>query len=652
MSEALAIADGFGVWCASAAEACAPRKALTVSEWADAKRVLSAKASAYAGPWRTARTPYLREIMDCLSARSPVQRVVFISSTQVGKSEAGLNWIGYVMDECPSPMLVVQPTIEVRRRFVLQRIEPMLRESPALAKLIGTLKTRESSNSQDIKDVPGGGMVIFGGANSPASLASMPVRFALLDEVDRYPWELGAEGDPITLIENRLKAFSRRKLFIVSTPTIRGASRIEEEWEQSDKRHYHVPCPHCGTGLVLQWKQLQWKERGEQAWYCCEHCGGVIEEADKAAMLAQGQWRATHPERGIRGYHLNALYAPPGLGYTWRELAQRWLRDHADPIKLKSFINTQLGEAWEDRSRDVRVQDLMARSEAYALREIPAGCLLITAGVDVQDDRLAVVLLGWGAEGQGWFLDWVELPGNPALSATWEALDELLCQPLLNAAGRELRIEATAVDTGGHHTHDVYQYVRSGKARRLMAVKGSNQPNQAILAARPKEQDVNWRGRLIRNGVRLWMVGVDTAKHWLINRLHADGQVDMGGRKLHFSKDLPEDFYQQLTAEVFDPEDNRWRRRRNRRNEALDCAVYAIAASQHPQLRVHAMRPADWRRLGLHLADGVAAPATPAPVADVPRGPVQTPAAPVAPTVSREKIPAAPTRRRSDEFSL
>lgn len=589
-------ADARAILFAALGGACKPRQALSVSQWADAHRKLSPKASSRPGDWRTSATPFLREPMDCLSERSPVQRLVIIKCTQMGGTEVGLNWIGYVMDHCPAPMLVVVPTIEVRRRWGLQRLEPMLRETPPLKRIMGALKTRDSSNGQDIKDYPGG-MLVLGGANSAASLASMPVRYALCDEVDRFKWELAGEGDPLGLIENRLKAFPRRKMALISTPTVKGASRIEEEYEKSDRRRYHVPCPHCTEKLVLQWKNLQWNATVTHVVYVCEHCGAEIEEHHKQAMLAAGVWIAENPDSKTRGYHINALYAPPGLGLTWPELVRDFLDARQDPVKLKRFINTQLGETWEDRSRDVRPNVLAQRAEPFKLREIPPGCLILTCGVDTQDDRLSVQLLGWGANETNWILDWVELPGNPGREELWLKLTQLLVMPLTNSYGKSMRIEATAIDTGGHFTHEVYAYVRSRAAPRLMAVKGASVPGKPVLAGRPVPQDINLRGKVIKNGVSLWTVGSDTAKHALYNRLVGDQGADVGGRRIHFSNELPAEFYDQLVSEVFDPERNKWVRRRGRRNEGLDTWCYGFAAAHHPEIRVHALRPADWSRL-------------------------------------------------------
>jgi phage terminase large subunit GpA-like protein len=629
--------------------------------------------------------------MDCLSARSTVKRVVMMSCTQIGKTEVGLNWIGYIMHHAPQPMLVVVPTLEVRKRWVRQRFDPMLQETTVLAELFNAKRRRDAANSEDMKDYPGGFCVI-GGANSPASLASMPIGAVLADEVDRFPWEVGGEGDPLGLIDERTKTFPRRKVFLVSTPTMKDSSRIEEEYERSDQRRYQVACPHCQEYQVLKWANLKWNKAITKTIYVCEHCGCEIDEHYKTRMLAGGRWVPENPDSKIRGYHINGLYAPLGLGFTWNELATEFMRCQDDKAKLKRFINTTLGETWEDRSREVKANHLVERAEPFKLRQVPPGCLILTLGVDTQDDRLAVQLLGWGRGEVCFVLDWVELPGTPGLSPIWldliqpclklkrlkitdllasvepgldfktrlitglraagcdrtwlqqrlgrRAADiadmapaqwpgdvwldlvQILVTPLVNSAGHELQIQAAAIDSGGHHTHDVYTFVRSAPTRRLMAIQGSNVPNKPILPGRPNAQDINWRGKVIKGGVSLWKIGTDTAKHVLFNRLVGDQQLDAAGRKVRFSADLPSEYFEQLVSESFDPEKNKWIKRRGRRNEALDTWVYACAASHHPQIRVHAMQPREWQRLEAALEPAKVDKTEvnkPAPKQDVPR---------------------------------
>lgn len=587
-------ADGYVVACTALAAGWQRPPRMTVTEWADHNRILTSSESSQPGQWRTELVPFLREIMDCLSPFSPVQRVAFMKSTQVAGTESLLNWVGAVIDLYPGPMLVVEPTIEIAELWSKQRLANMVVASPTLSKKIRPARSRDSGNTTLLKEFPGGLLRIAGG-NSATSLRSMPVRFLGLDEVDAYPDDVDGEGDPVRLAEERTNNFPRRKVFLISTPTVHGASRIEREWELSDQRRYHVPCPHCGHKQPLRWSHLIWNEDLSAAWYRCEECSSTIDEHNKTWMLANGEWVPTYPERLVRGYHINSLYSPIGLGRTWLERARQWVEAQGKPLLLKSFINTALGEPWEDRSNQLKHNDVQARAEPYKLRTIPRGCLLLTCGVDVQDNRLAICLLGWGRNETAWVLDWFELPGSPADDTLWAKLDQYLATPVLNQFDIPMRIEAVAVDTGGHYTHAVYNFCRVRAHRRILAIKGETQPNRPILG-KPTAQDVNWQGKLVANGVQLWKVGTDTAKTAILNRLQLDSEAPVHERRIHFSQDLDEEYYLQLTAEVFDPEKNRWRKRRER-NEALDCFVYGYAAALHPDLRIHTAREADWRRL-------------------------------------------------------
>jgi phage terminase large subunit GpA-like protein len=624
----------------SLAQAIRPKAPLTVSQWADAHRELSAKGSSERGRWKTTRTPFLAEIMDCLSDRSPVKRVTVMKATQLGATEVALNWIGYTISHTPGPMLVVVPTLDVLNRWVMQRLDPMLRETPLIAEVFDAFRSRAAANSKDIKDFPGG-MLVLSGANSPASLSSMPMQYVVCDEVDRFPWEVGDEGDPLGLIDQRTATFPMRKVLLISTPTMKDASRIEEEYSKSDQRRYMVPCPHCGAMQWLKWDNLQWDKPFRQVWYVCESSGCVIEEHSKPAMLAAGEWvpqrQDADPTR--RGYHISGLYAPIGLGYSWHELVARWLDAQGDPAKLKRFVNTSIGETWEDRSRDIKPHTLAARVEPPELRMIPSGCLLLTAGIDTQDDRLAVQIVGWGRGLRAWIIDYLEIPGDPHQDPLWMRLSEILHTPYTNTRGRDLRIRCAAIDSGGHHTHAVYNYVRgasrgdggySPHGLTVMAIKGANTPSKPVLSGRPAHLDINFRGRVIRNGVQLWTVGVDTVKHNLFGRLSGDSEIPPEDRALRFPSGLDEEYFRMLTAEVFNPERNRWEIRRGRRNEALDTWVYAFAATHHPSLRAHAWRTREWQKLaeqlepesgdlfaGLEPSEG--RPAAPAPATDRPK---------------------------------
>lgn len=614
-----------------------PKPRLSVSEWADKNRVLPQKGASEPGPWRTERTPFLKDIMDVLSKDNPTRRVVFMKSAQVGGTEAGNNWLGYIIDHAPAPTIVVQPTGQMVERWSKQRLAAMIEVTPALRARVASARTRDSGNTIEMKEFPGG-VLVLASAESSSNLRSMPAKYVFCDEVDAYPEDVDGEGDPVSLAEARTKTFPRRKMLLVSTPTVKGASRIEREWEASDQRRFHVPCPECGQMQPLLWGNLRWDDDLTRVWYVCRECEYAIEEHHKPWMLAGGEWRASFPEREVAGFHINALYTPLGLGDSWLDHVHNWQARQQDPALLKVFVNTVLGECWEDRSRQLRHHDLMTRAEPYELRTVPPGCLVLTAGIDVQDNRLAVLIVGWGRAETAWVLDWLEIPGDPSRPELWAELDKHLDLPLRNAFGVDLKIQVAAVDTGGHFTHEVYDYCRQRQHKRVIAIKGMSTAGKPILGKAAK-QDVNRRGQTLKGGVMLWQVGPDTAKNSITARLAGDAEADEANRRIHFAQDLPEEFYQQLTAEVFDPRRNRWVKLKNRRNEALDCFVYAYAAALHPAVRVNTKRDADWLHLEQMLQPAIpdlfaqmALPASEMATAEprpaVPRGPEAMPARP------------------------
>ena len=557
-----------------------PEEPLTVSEWADKYRKLSSKASAEPGPWRTSRTPYLKDCMDCLSSSSPVQRVVMMFAAQTGKTEAGSNWLGYVIDHAPGPMLCVQPTVEMAKRLSRQRLESMITDTPCLSEKIAPARSRDSGNTMFSKDFSGGIMLLTG-ANSATGLRSAPCRYLFCDEVDAFPSDVDGEGDPVALAERRTTTFARRKILLTSTPTVKDFSRIETEYALSDQRRYYVPCPSCGVMEWLKWPQLKWeKDRPSTVRYECEHCKERFEETHKPQMLAAGQWLATNKTAGkTAGFHLSGLYSP--LGWcSWEQLVDDFLRAKGDAPALKSFVNTRLAEVWEeDYAAMVNSDGLMAKRLAYEPGTCPDGVVLLTAGVDVQDNRLAVSLWGWGEGQAGWLIYHQELFGDPTQPEVWGQLDQVLATKWPTASGKELTIRKMAIDSGGHCTHEVYQYVRDRLAQGVVAIKGSSRRNSPAVG-KGNKVDVNWRGRTIKKGVTLFSLGTDTIKTTLFGRLRHDDGVGA----LHFGMAADDDYFRQLTSERQALRYHRgfpireWVKKAGDRNEALDCAVYAYAA--------------------------------------------------------------------------
>ena len=591
---------------AAAARAVAPRKAMTVSQWADKERRLSSKGSAEAGPWRTERNPPLREPMDCMSARSGVREVALMFPVQFGKTEVAINALGYCMDHDPGPVMVCLPGEVSMNKWVTQKLNPAIDESPAMKRSLTSVASRDATNTRTFKDFAGGQLYIEH-AGSPSRLKSTTVRTLLVDEVDEFANNLTGGDDPVEMLNGRTSAFpSTYKRLYISTPQIRGLSRIEQMWDKSDQRRYHVPCPHCGHMQHLQWAGLHWTPDASQCWYVCQECGAMIDEHHKQTMIAAGQWVPSNPGAKMCGYHINCLYYQFGLGPRWLDLVEMWREAQNDPARLKTFTNDRLAEPWEDAAmRSVRHNAIADRAEPYKLRTAPQGVLAITAGVDTQDNRLAVHIVGWGEGLAFWTLDYIELPGDPANEAVWTALTELLNTPIQHASGALMVVEAYAHDMGGHRTEAVKHYVRQRRVRRPMAIFGATSNNAPILS-KGKPSDVTWRDRTDKRGVMTYQVGTVAAKHWLYGRLSTDAEKAPELRLTHFSDQLEPTFFTGLVSETYNPAKNRFEPRRGARNEPLDTWVYAYAAAHHPELRLHRRTRADWERAAARL--GGAAP--------------------------------------------
>ncbi len=581
----------------ASARAIAPRRPLTVSQWADAERVLSSKQSPEPGRWRTARVPYLREPMDCMSVRSPVRELALMFPIQSAKSELALNAVGYVMDHAPAPIMVALPGEVALSKWIAQKLGPLIEETPAVQRALTSTATRDGANRREFKDFRGGQLHLEH-AGSPQRLKSTTVKVLIVDEVDEFAAALIGGDDPISLLEGRTSAFpATYKRLYISTPQTQGVSRIEALWLGSDMRSYHVPCPHCGHRQALEWAGLHWSADASEAWYACRECGAVIDEHHKPVMLASGEWVPEHPERGgiRRGYHLNGLYYPIGLGPRWRDLARMWIGAQNDPAKLKTFINDRLAEPWEDPAMRAVKHNLIAdRAEPLPMRPAPAWVLAITAGIDTQDNRLAVHITGWGRGLTSWTIDYVELPGDPADDAVWAGLTDLLLRPIERCDGGVMQVEAAAIDIGGHRTEAVKAYVRQRLVRRMLAIHGAV-PNNAPVLGKGKLQDINFRGQLDKRGVHIHAVGTVAIKHLLYSRLSTDADKATESRLVRFSNDLDAGYFGGLTAETYNPARNRFEKRRGApRNEPLDCWVYSYAATHHPELRLHRWTKADW----------------------------------------------------------
>ena len=578
-------------------EGLTPDPLLSVSEWADRHRMLSSKASAEPGRWRTSRTPYLKDIMDCLSPASPVERVVFMKAAQLGATEMGNNWIGYVIHHAPGPMMAVSPTVDMAKRNSKQRIDPLIEESPVLAELIAPARSRDAGNTILAKEFRGG-VLVMTGANSAVGLRSMPVRYLFLDEVDGYPLDVEGEGDAISLAEARTRTFSRRKIFIVSTPTISGVSAIEREYEASDQRRYFVPCPHCGHRQWLRFEQLRWQRgpegsKPETAAYVCESCEQPIPEHHKSWMLENGRWQATAPQNTGKtmGFHLSSLYSPVGWR-SWKEIAAAWesaiSKETGSTGAIKTFKNTELGETWVEEGEAPDWQRLLERREDYAVGTIPMGGMLLVGGADVQKDRIEVSIWAFGRGKESWLVEHRVIMGDTARADVWTALASLLGESWTHASGALVPLARLALDTG-YATQEAYAFVRSCRDPRLMAIKGV--ARGAALVGSPTAVDATVNGKRLRRGVKVFTVVGSIAKLELYNNLRKGADVESDGTTpmfptgfVHLPK-VDSEFLQQLCAEQLITRRDRngfaqreWQKMRER-NEALDCYVYARAAA-------------------------------------------------------------------------
>lgn len=548
---------------------------LTVSEWADKYRILSRSTSGEPGHWKTNRTPYLREIMDCLSPSHTVKKVVFMKGAQIGGTEAGLNWIGYIIHYVPGSTMYVNPTIELAKKNSKMRLAPMIETTKVLNKCIMPAKSRDTSNTILIKEFKGG-VLSMTGANSPVGLRSMPVRYLFLDEVDGYPAESGTEGDPVDLAIQRTATFNNKKIFMISTPTVKGFSRIEQAFLEGDQRYYHVPCPCCGHYQILRWQNVIFDSKNfKEACYKCESCGELWQDYQKEEILRLGHWIAKKPSNtGVASFHLSSLYSPHGWA-SWTEIAQEFLNAKDEPSRLQVWTNTKLAETWEDMSGEqLDPSNLMNRREDFGVY-LPAGVVVLTCGVDVQDNRLELEVVGWGRNEESWSIDYIILYGDPSSPELWAELDSVLSRKYSHRKDiPDLSITATCIDSGGHYTDNVINYCYARRQFGVWAIKGHGGAGKPIWPATASKS--------FNTKKPVYVIGVNDAKDILMRRLHNDKP---GAGYFHFPKERDLTFFEQLTNEVVKKKFQKgklvreWQpRKEGLRTEALDCRVYAYAA--------------------------------------------------------------------------
>lgn len=574
----------------------APPVRWSPSEWADQRRFLSQESAAEPGKWRTDRAPYQRGIMDSV-VEPGLKEVVVMSSAQVGKTSIQECILGYFIDLKPCPILWVAPTLEMAETTSKDRLAPMFRDSPCFRGKVKDPRSRDSGNTLLRKGFPGGQLTLAG-ANSPSSLASRPIQILIADEVDRFPLSAGSEGDPVSLAKKRCTTFWNSLAILVSTPTIKDQSRIEKAWKQSDQRHYLVDCPHCGFEQDLIWENLRYDGKGtpvhnvDTVAYFCASCGTAIAESSKAEMLRTGRWQATAKSEGIAGFHLNELYSPWS---SWRDVALNYEAAREDPNQYKVWFNTSLGLAIEDDNKERLDWEILVprRDEAdYSQHQIPEGVLLLTAGVDVQADRLECSLYGWGEGEEWWLICHNVFFGDPIEPDAWESLEAFLDKIYPHPLGGTIKCKLTCVDSG-FLAPEVYRECL--KRRSWTVVKGRSGDKQIVSA--PSLQDVTIAGRKLKKGVKLHLVGVDQVKSVLLNRAKFQ---KVGPRYLHLPADIEDTWLEGFLSSEVQVKKHRggnvfyvWEKVPGaKRNEPLDTTVYAFAAAH-----LCGLTRMDWKKL-------------------------------------------------------
>lgn len=583
-----------------------PKPTLNLVEWADTFRYLSSESSALPGRWRTDRVEPAREIM--LAATDPnVTQITVMSCSQLLKSEFLNNVTAYYMVNDPCPILMMHPTVSTAEAYSKDRLDPMIRDTPAVRAVVSSKKGRDAKNTVARKSFYGGQITLVG-SNSPSELASRPIRIVLCDEVDRYEASAGKEGDPVALVRERSATFAPfNKLICTSTPTIEGRSRIDQLYKEGDQRVYVVPCPSCGIEEELKFENVKWTEGdADTAAYHCPGCSHVWTESERVRAISRGRYQATAPFKGHASFKVTKLASP------WEPLSvlvKKFLEAKGKPELLKTFLNTQLAETWIEKGEAPDSQRLYERREEYSTNELPSGVVFLTAGVDVQKDRLEAEIVGWGRDKQSWSIDYRVIMGDTATPTPWLELDKLLSESWSHndRPERQLKIRMLAVDTG-YNTQHVYNWVRKHSSDRVRAIKG-NAGMQTIFGT-PRDVDVGRDGAKLRRALKLWSLGVSVLKSELYSWLKMDKPEDntpFPPGFCHFPMyDL--EHFKRLTAEQLMKKTLKsqtvytWEKVQER-NEQLDCRIYARAAAS--MFGIDRMASTDFDVLeGLHELPG------------------------------------------------
>ncbi|MCB8747709.1 phage terminase large subunit family protein [Rhodoferax sp. U2-2l] len=645
------------------AASLAPDPDLPVDVWADTYQVIPKDSGANEyGKFRTSRTPHARMVMQALSDHHPCKRVVLMGASQMLKTQTGLNWLMASIHQSPANFLWILPTGKLAKR-ASTRIAKNIAAVPEVAERVATPRSRDSVNTLDTKEYIGGALFIVT-AGAAANLSEVPARRVLFDEVDRAELNVNGEGDPVALAEARQTTFERnRKSYFPSSPTIRDESIVERLYLRGTQRQALAECLHCGELQPLEFERLIATDDGQGALYPCMHCGGIHTESDKPRMFARGAWSdGVGGDGETESFQISGMFLPYGW-LPWVALLREYKKakdklDEGSEEAMIAFYNTRLARSWERQKEQTKADELMARAEPYKLGTAPAGVMRLTAAVDTQADRLELLVVGWGRWLEAWVIDYQIVRGDPSDPQTWARLDALLQTRYPHAFGQTLPIAAAFVDSGGNATQEVYSYTRTKRHRHIFSIKGASRPGRPILSSKPSTVEVRANGRNERHGAQLWFVGTDTAKDYLANRW----RVKSGPGQIHFSQDLSEDFFRQITSEYrvtvwkHGHRLSRWDKKQADRNEALDLMVYNCAAAQYAGL--HKLTDAHWDKMAaalnpdqisLFVNEAASAPVTTIAVSDDLAKPDYTPVAEQAapPHINHGRVTLAGLRRFS-----
>lgn len=657
---------------ARARQAFAPPPKTGITEWANRHRYLSAESADLSGKYSTDLTPWIPGMHQALDDPS-IWKVVCMKSAQIAWTDGVINnWLGRIIDVDPSPVIGLFAKVDAAREYGAEKFAPMVTATPRLATKVDVRTSRKDGNRALFKKFPGGFLKLVG-SNSPSNVKSTPAPRVFVEEPDDASINVGKQGDSIKLLEERTKTYARRKVVFGGTPSVKGISTIEDAFLTGDQRRFHVPCPDCQEAHVLEWENVRWmrdeharhpiygQHRPETAVYACPHCGATWDDAKKNRAVRNGRWIAAGECRGVASFHINELYSPfPGS--RLERLAERFLEayhklEQGDDTDMIVFVNSSRGLPYEYQSDAPDLQDLQDRAEAYAENTVPANGLLLTAGIDVQHDRLAIIVRAWGRDEESWLVFWGEIYGNTVdkTDPVWGALEQLVFQPRQHARGAYLVTAVASIDSGDGTTSEaVYQWVRdmTRKGRNVMATKGpSTDFGQLEIFSKPKAS-IDTKGQ--RNtkaatfGLRIYPVGTNKAKDLLAGRMKLKGQ---GAGRVHWYQDVRADYWQQITSEVKAPHRSLrnkriWQKKVGRPNEAWDCEVLALHAARSK--KVHLLKPEQWQALERTLTQ---APLFAADAAPLPAAVPGQEAAAVAPSSAPAPPPAprpiqAPAARR------